>query len=187
MITPQIDNRTDRRDFPRPAKSVKYLVLLLALAGVAQLAAADVYRWVEKDGTVNYGERKPHDREYTVISRSKPSKGGTHIVQDGGASAATAEPAPAAGTVAENDNLSDRQRSMLNELQAAERERQAALENIRRNNCATSKRVLAQMQERGRIRVRDENGEERAMTDEDRAERIRQAHQSIATNCDSLS
>ena len=45
--------------------------LLLLVPFLAPLTAmADVYRWVEDDGTVNYGEREPRDRDYTVISRS---------------------------------------------------------------------------------------------------------------------
>ena len=46
--------------------------LLMAALGLACSvpASADVYRWVDDDGTVNYGEREPRGRDFTVISRS---------------------------------------------------------------------------------------------------------------------
>lgn len=152
--------------------------------------SADVYRWVEADGTVNYGERAPKDREYTVVSRSAPSKAGSRIIDRtaSGVTTPSAAPRTAGGNpLPDEANMSDRQKAMLSEIQAAEAARLAAVNKMRKSNCETSKRTLSNLQTRGRIRVRNDAGEETAMTDEDRAERIRQAQQSVLANCDSLS
>lgn len=167
----------------------RWLAVGLAVAGLSLLSptvSADVYRWVEADGTVNYGERAPRGRDYTVISRSTPAPGNKRGATNRPAPGPVQQPPQAAGQD-DADNLSDRQRAMLERLQEAEQVRQEEIAKIRESNCATSKRVLSNMQARGRIRVRTEDGGEEAMTDEDRNERIRQAQESIAVNCDSLS
>ena len=72
-------------------------------------------------------------------------------------------------------------------MKADEAKRQENLAEIRKTNCDSSKSLLSKMQATGRIRVRDENGEESAMSEEDRSEKIREAQQGIAANCESLS
>jgi len=156
-------------------------------------AQADVYRWVAADGTVNYGEREPRGRDFTVISKNGAEK--TKTVQtrptsafkrssDNQAQTATATPN---AVPADGENLSDHQKAMLDRMKADEAKRKENLAELRRSNCSTSKRVLSQMQSRGRIRVRNDDGEESALSDQDRSERIRKAQESIAVNCDSLS
>jgi hypothetical protein len=139
--------------------------------------AADIYRWVDDTGVVNYSQQKPRGQAVSLIRAGDGARPSTATPI-----AANDEP-----TVITDPNLSTNQQSMLNELQAAEQQRRVAVEKIRTSNCATSKRVLQKLQVNGRIRIRDAAGEEITMTDEDRDERIRQAHQSIAVNCDSLS
>lgn len=160
-------------------------------------ASADVYRWVDDDGTVNYGEREPRGRDFTVISRSpettkkpsatapysaKPYNGSQPVMLESGVATPTSVAAQS-----DNSNLSDHQKAMLEKLQADEARRQDNIAELRKSNCATSKRVLSQMQSRGRIRVRNDAGEETALSDDDRNERIRQAQESIAVNCDAFS
>ena len=171
------------------------LLLLTALGLTATVpVSADVYRWVDANGTVNYGEREPRGHDFTVVSRSAPTpkkpsvadpysgNGGKSVMLESGV--ATPTSGVAAG---DNSNLSDHQKAMLDRLQADEAQRQENIAELRKSNCATSKRVLSQMQSRGRIRVRNDAGEETALSDDDRNERIRQAQESISVNCDSFS
>lgn len=144
----------------------------------APAATAEVYRWVDENGVVNYGERKPSGAEARLVNPYTASAGAPAAAATVGAAAASEAPA------SEQPNLSESQRSMLAELEAAEASRKAAVAKLRTTNCATSQRVLKKLQARGRIRYKDANGEEVAMTDEDRDERVRQAQLSIATNCD---
>jgi len=161
--------------------------LVLLATALASPATADVYRWVEADGTVNYGERAPQNVKYTVVSRSAPTKAGSRVVNSRGKPDTHARTTTGGSAQPGAANLSDHQKQMLSEIQAAEATRVAAVNKLRKENCATSKRTLANLQASGRIRVRDENGEESAMSEEVRSQRISEAHKSIVTNCDSLS
>ena len=164
--------------------------IFLLSFGLGSPASADVYRWLEADGTVNYGEHVPDNLEYTVVSRSKPAKAGSRESNNAqNKQPAVSSPTRQAGAnpVPADDNLSDRQRSMLSEIQAAEAARQAAVSKMRQSNCETSRRALSTLQASGRIRVRNDAGEESTMTEEDRSERISQAQKSVVANCDSLS
>jgi|GEM_PF-314483 len=165
-------------------------LLALTFAGFAPTAQADVFRWVDANGTVTYGERIPKGREYTVISRSKPEATSKVVARRSGRRGpanATEAPPPAAPAPVADDNLSAEQRGMLNDLQNAEAERKKALAKLRSSNCETSRRQLTRMQSSGRIRIRKDNGEETAMSEEERDNRIRRAQESIVKNCDSLS
>ncbi len=73
---------------------------------------------------------------------------------------------------------------MLDKLQSAEAQRQAQVEQIRMDNCRRSRRVLANLSNTGRIRVVDESGEQLVLSEDDRTQRISEAQQGIATNCD---
>ena len=114
--------------------------LLLLATALAGPAAADVCRWVDSDGTVNYGERAPKNREYTVVSRSAPTKAGSRIIDGSKSNVPTPNSAPrtAGGNpLPAEDNMSDRQKAMLSEIQAAEAARLAAVAKMRKSNYKT--------------------------------------------------
>jgi len=183
----------------RPPNTARYFVNIIASVAIifAALGAlvpvhADVYRWVAEDGTVNYGEREPRGREFTVISRN-----GTATKSGSKSAVATGKrtpnnrgqvaSSPTQTEPADDQNLSAKQQEMLDRMKADEAKRQENLAEIRKSNCDSSKRLLSKMQARGRIRVRNDDGEESAMSDQARSEEIRKAQESIAVNCESLS
>jgi len=166
--------------------------MVLGSAALAALepARADVYRWVADDGTVNYGEREPRGREFTVISRNGSETKSSDSTPSGGKSSQQASPAQPTQGGAETDshqNLSAEQQAMLDRMKADEAKRKENLAEIRKSNCDSSKQLLSKMQSRGRIRVRNDDGEESAMSEQVRDEKIRAAQESIAVNCKSLS
>jgi hypothetical protein len=73
---------------------------------------------------------------------------------------------------------------MLRELEAAEEARQQELARVREDNCTRARSVLTRLTAKGRIRVRDDDGEYRIMNEEERQSRISEANQGIAMNCD---
>lgn len=177
------------------AKIVNFIaavVILSAAVSAVIPAQADVYRWVAEDGTVNYGEREPRGREFTVISRNGAETKGSTKAPTSAEEKTPANPSQAAASPAdaasgENQSLSDKQQAMLERMKADEAKRLENLAEIRKSNCDSSKQLLTKMQTRGRIRVRGDDGEESAMTDQARSEEIRKAQESIAANCESLS
>ena len=148
---------------------------LIATLGIIGSVQAEVYRWVDENGVVNFSQHKPEGRTARAVDprASKP------------ASRSAADPVSTVEEPSEQD-LSEDQQQMLSELKAREAERQAQLAEIRRDNCERSRSVLQRLTATARIRVRGEDGEERVLPHEELQARISEAQEGIATNCDSL-
>lgn len=162
--------------------------LCFLFAALPLLMGAEVYRYVDKDGVVTYTEMLPFGVQgQRVMSEAK---GPTQTVREVGAGATPATADSGAGTAAgaqpanEKMPLTEEQQAMLDQLNAAEVARRAELAKIRESNCTRSREVLERLSVEGRIRVRDASGQERAMPDDERARRIREAQDGIVANCD---
>ncbi len=138
------------------------------------LTAADIYRWVDANGVVNYTQQKPKGVDAELVS-------GAH---DTGAVAAQTPQAVSQPESAAQPALNDEQQSLLRDLQAAEEARQQEVARVREDNCTRARSVLTRLTAKGRIRVRDDDGEYRIMNEEERQSRISEANQGIAMNCD---
>ena len=149
----------------------------LALSLVMLMASvhAETYRWVDENGVVNYSQRKPRGVEAEVIGSTAPAP----------ATAAAAAPQPGVSDTPAADNLTAEQQEMKAELEAAELERQEQIAKIRQDNCERARRVLANLSSEGRIRIQDEQGNQRAMPEEERQQRITEAQKGIVSNCSS--
>jgi len=159
------------------------LVFLFTLVP-ALASAADIYRYVDKDGVVTYTEQLPYGVKGERVATQSTGPSQTVRNLDG------SEPAPgdvtaAPATPAANDKmkLSKQQQSMLQELKAADDARKQELAKIRDANCERSKDVLQRLQARGRIRVKDDSGEERIIGEDEREQRIQEAQDGVTTNC----
>ena len=150
---------------------------LLALC-LPVLMGADVYRWVDLNGVVNFTQLKPPGVQAQRISTGAA---GPTIVRE-----AVDEPAglPGGGAAA-TPSLSADQQNMLKGLQAAEQSRQAEVARIKQANCEKSHSVLDRLSGTERIRVRDANGAERIMAEDERQRRISDAQRGISENCTS--
>jgi hypothetical protein len=140
------------------------------------LMGAEIYRWVDRDGVINYTEREP------IGIKSERIR-----VREGGPTQSIPVSAP---PPVENEQpaLSESQREMLDDLRDAEDAREAELARIKDANCERSRQVLDNLSSRGRVRIRDdETGEETMMPEEERQRRIKEAQDGIVANCDSAS
>ena len=152
----------------------RFLATFVVALGVIGSAQAEVYRWVDENGVVNFSQHKPEGRAARSVDPrgSKPAR-------------RPVDPASSAEE-ASQPKLSENQQQMLNELKAREAERQAQLAEIRRDNCEKSRNLLQRLTATARIRVRGEDGQERVLPDEELQARISEAQEGIATNCDSI-
>jgi hypothetical protein len=146
------------------------------LCALPLLMGADIYRWVDADGVVNYSQLKPEGVNAELVD----SVTGERVVRP--APPPAAEPATGAAG-GQDPQLTDSQQQMLAELQAAERARQAEVARIKEANCQRARDVLQRLTVVGRIRVRDEDGQERVLPEEERQQRIAEAQRGIAANC----
>ena len=153
--------------------------MLSALVSIP--SAADTYRWVDDNGVVNYAERKPRGVPDSRITRvaSVTTRAGTSSSR-----APSSSPAPSFTPQTQDQvELTGDQQEMLRGLQQAEVERQAQVAQIKRDNCERSRRVLANLTAKDRIRVRSETGIERVLPEEERQAKIAAAQRGIAENC----
>ena len=74
---------------------------------------------------------------------------------------------------------------MLDDLRAQEQTRQYELAEAREVNCDKSRLILARLSTTNRVRVRDIDGIERMMPEEERQERINKAQQGVVIYCES--
>ena len=130
---------------------------------------------MDDNGVVNYTQHSP---EGIVAER---------IVTTGGA------PTVAAPIVVEpvvtdpNAHLSAEHKAMKKRLQETEDARQAEIARIKESNCSRAQGVFDKLSSRGRIRVRDADGQETAMSEDERQSRIAEAQRDIVSNCETTS
>jgi hypothetical protein len=142
-----------------------WLLLVPALGG------AEIYRWVDDAGVVNYTQLSP---EGVVAERIVTSSGAPTVVVPITVEVKAEDP---------DAHLSAEQKEMMKRLQATEDARQAEIARIKESNCSRAQGVLGKLNGKGRIRVRDASGNETAMREEERQSRIAEAQRDIVSNC----
>jgi len=147
-----------------------------ALLALPLLMASEAWVWTDANGVQNYSQQAP-----------PPGVKAERIRFDEGGATVRVQAPPASSpeaTTPTQQNLTPEQQSMLENLKRAEDARQAEVARIREANCVKAREVLERLSVTGRIRVRDESGEERAMSEEERQARIAEAQQAIVVNCE---
>ena len=164
---------------------MKKLILILGLTCGALLPLAqsalgeeEYYTWVDENGVTNYAERNPEGIDATFVSNSRAFGQRTlpresQSRDTGRPQAATSSSTPSSTSSVNPDSLVDEQAAALAAEVAA----------VKQKNCEIGKNNLAQLKAFARIRVTDEKGENRILTDEEKQARADQARQTIRDNC----
>ncbi len=155
-----------------------FLAVLALLLFAGNSEASDYYTWIDENGVVNYSERNPQDYEARYISESSrfgyPAAFGSE------------QPETEAVDNSDDEAPSDEEQNNadIDAQIAQERARvDAEIAAAKRQNCTIGKRNLAQLEGYARIRITDDDGEERVLSDQEKAERIEKARQTIRENC----
>jgi len=147
--------------------TLKSLFICISLL-VASLAASEVYKWIDEDGTVHYSDRKPPNTETTIVKTT-----GTRIT------------APATDSVEHQlDDLSKRQET--EQLKAQQEAEVAETTQSTAEYCRSLRASLETLNNNSRVRVEDENGELRYLTAEEMVEKRRSNEQSLQEHCKSV-
>lgn len=138
--------------------------MLIVLTGLmlAGAAAAQAYRWVDKDGKVRYGDVPPQGVKSTTV---KPP-----AAVSAPAPAAKDAPRPAAAAKSTARDAND----------AAEKEKQ---ERAAKENCALSREQLAMMESGQRVSKLDAKGERYFLDDAQRAQEAAKARDNVTQWC----
>ena len=134
--------------------------LLLAMS--SSVTAAQIYKWVDAQGTTHFGAQPPAGQTAETLSRV----------------AAPPKPASQPSATEQTEDPDAQQRDIDRKV----KQQVANQEAERKRYCETLRTNLAQLENNPRVRV-EENGEVRRVTEEERQERITETRQKIAENC----
>ena len=151
---------------------MKRTFLLLVVMGFAGAALAQQFRWVDKDGRVQYGDTPPPGVKAT---RLKPPPAGS---------------APAPSSAAKKDGEKPLSpdaafRKRQQEREAGEKKTAEASANaeLKRQNCEAAQASVRSIQSGQRITTVDKAGERIYLDDAQLAGELARAQQAVAANC----
>lgn len=144
-------------------------ILLACAATVLLITAAyagTTYKWTDDKGQVQYSQLPPNDRPYTVI-RTATSSGSDNAETEGTTetSSPTAAKTKSSSTSKSNSALTD-----------VEKEKLA-------KNCEIAKQNREMLRTAAKIRITDEKGEPRHLTDEERKARLADTEKQLEFYC----
>lgn len=144
-------------------KLATWLTGAVLAVGFASAAWAEIYHWIGSDGLPHYGDRPPPGANAVRI---QPAQGDF-------------VPPPPAAAAAVDDAVDDNAADGEN-TGATDPERTA---RIRREQCAKARERLENYSGAARMQVRNEDGEVREMSAEERVQAIAHAESDVAQLC----
>ncbi len=149
------------------------IVTFAALSLNAVTQEAEYYTWVDENGITNYAERNPEGINAVFVGKNRAfGRPGQQTFPNETPSTPDASPNSPPPTI-DPDQLVEENAAAL----AAE------VAETKRRNCDIGKNNLAQIRAFARIRVSDELGENRILTDAEKEAKAEQARQVIRENC----
>jgi hypothetical protein len=147
------------------------LLLISYLPSEAVNASEDAYyTWVDENGVTNFAAEDPKEYESTYV------KGSQHFGQLNRPKAA--KPSPE-----ETPASSKQEADPEIEIQEERKDIKEQIAKIRASNCEIGKRNLAKLEAYARIRIMEEDGTERVITEEEKQARTNKARKTITENC----
>ena len=137
--------------------------LLLALAPTVM--AAQVYKWVDAQGVTHFGAQPPEGTNASAVNtNTAPPKSNF--------------PLPPPKPVA-TPPVDEKQKAVDDKV----KQDVAQQEATRAQNCSQARENVAQLKNNPRVRVKEENGEYRRITEEERQARIVENEKAVQENC----
>lgn len=163
----------------RYLSNIATIFITITLAWVPfTTAAEEVYRWVDENGVVHFGDRAPQQGEVEKVA-IQPSSG-VHA-------SPTSEPAIPKPAIPDEEQKTDPQLSVAQQRRDAraviKQENTESAEATSRN-CTQARDVVAQLEPSPRVNVTHEDGTVTRMDDNDRLEKLNEAKAFVADNCD---
>lgn len=161
--------------FPDQVASRMKKLTTLALLGAllaAPAMAAQFYKWTDENGVTHYSETPPPDSVKSSTAIKVPSR------QPSGAETAA-------------QNLQKQREAAIKALDEAGKKGTAATPGAAKDNkeqyaerCKQLKANLAVMESSGRVSEKDDKGEKRILTEEEKAKRIEDTRRQIKAFCE---
>ena len=144
--------------------------LLILVSATTSNAEDEYYTWVDGDGVVNYSEHNPQGFDARFITRSQRFgyQSDEPLEQEAPEQAATA---------------AEEERDIDVEIATQRARIDKEIATAKKSNCNIGKLNLAQLQNYNRIKVQDDDGQIRVLTEEEKQSRIDKAKTTIRENC----
>jgi len=151
---------------------MKRTLLFILAMGIATGVAAQQFRWVDKDGRVQYGDTPPPGVKAT---RLRPPPPGT-------------APAPSAapkkdGEKALSPDAAFRKRQQEREASEKKSAQASADADMKRQNCESAQAQVRSIQSGQRISTVDKTGERVYLDDAQVASELARAREAVTANC----
>jgi len=162
---------------------MKRLSVAIALAlWLALPASAQMYKWVDADGKVQYSDKPPPSNVKTEKLRAPARAASTPAASEvkGAAQKDAAKAGPK--TAAEQEQAFRKRQLEATKAQEAEGQKQAEARD-RAENCKRAKAALANLEMGGRQTYIDDKGERAFFTDQEIAQATARARQDAASVC----
>ncbi len=148
-------------------------ILLIASCTVTPAIAADYYTWVDENGVTNYAERNPPGYDAEFVTRYQRFGKPTQPRDETPAPAVSNSFAASGTSSVDPDAIVAEERDAL----------RVKIASAKYSNCEIGKRNLAQLEAFRRIRVSDDNGENRLLTQDEKQAKADEAREIIRENC----
>jgi hypothetical protein len=141
----------------------------LIIAGIAfaltasPVFAKDYYKWIDADGITRYAEQPPVGVQAVKVS----TYGGSSTPYD---------PNAAVAQTAEGQKDAEHKKEIDDHVKQLEKEEQ--------EKCTKVKDQLTVLKERGRVRMRDKEGNERVLTEKEQADKIVELEKYVKDMCE---
>jgi hypothetical protein len=149
---------------------IPVLTTALLLSATETMAQEEIYRWVDKDGVVHFGNQPGEQADAELVEIQTPPANSTQTNSE----PESAEPGHSQPTYAQQQ----RDERATNKKEAAERKEMVD------HLCEQTRQVVARLEPMPRVMVTKEDGTTIRMDDNDRLEKLGEAKQFIAENCD---
>ena len=154
----------------------------LALALVVSLPAQAQWKWRDKDGQVNVSDRPPPNEVPEKDILSRPTTQLRRAAPPPAPASATSSVAAAASSPLERE-MQARKRIAEQEAAAKAKAEDERLAALRSQNCRTARGQLTALENGQRIAKINDKGEREVLDDKGRADEMRRARETIATDC----
>jgi hypothetical protein len=146
------------------------LLAALLLSTLQSMAQEEIYRWVDKDGVVHFGDQPGEQVDAELVEIKAPPENPAQPYS---------EPKPT-DTDNSEPSYAQQQRDERARKRKEAEQRKAESEFL----CAQARQVEAKLEPMPRVIVTREDGSTYRMDDNDRLEKLAKAKQLIAENCD---
>lgn len=151
---------------------MRKILVFLSLLAAPLLAHAELYKWVDSNGKVQYSDQPPAGTNAKTIGHGKGK----------------AAEAPAAQNKATPKSLADKELEFNKRRQeakesAAKKEKEAAAAQEKQENCTRARAALTSLQEGGRVSSTNEKGERVILDDNARQRETARAQKDVDSWC----